>query len=721
MTGPAAPVGWSEAELETLAVLAEAFVPGQAPRRALMAAEALELGLDPDQVRQLRLALRLLESRPANLVLAGRPVRLSDLDAASLDQYLLAWGRSRLALRRSAFQAFRRLLSFLAYADPGDDGNPNPHLEAIGYVQDDPGMTADPTPIEPLPLPAPGEAGELLALEADVVIVGSGAAGGVMARALAEAGRSVVVVEAGPFVPEPEMPRSELDGFDRLYLDHGLTATWDGSVSILAGAGVGGGTTINWMTTIAAPDAVRAGWARAHGIAGFDGAEGDADFAALSTELSATVCTVRPPKDDALARGAAQLGLEAGPTVRDAVDCRACGSCLFGCRAGAKQSGLRAHLADAYRAGARILADARVERVLIEGGRAAGVEATIGWQAPSARAIAAGIAALERRTVVVRARQVVLAAGGLRTPVILERSGVRHRALGRYLLLQPVSVLAGIFPEPIDMWRGPLQATRSLAYVDAVHGRNGYVVESAPGHPGLIALALPWEGQGPSAALLGRVRYVAPFIAITRDGGTGRVRATPSGGARIDYRVDRVGVTTLRHGLRDDGPDRPSRRCPRARRRRDASSVAPGRRPPGRRRAARLRGVRGAPRTVRLRTEPRVGVQCPPDGDGPVRGRPEDACLRPARTRPHRRLGPMRRADPGPVRRRHLALPDRSRAEPDADHDGSRPSGQSDRPRRELSPWVSRGRSPERPRSSRPRRQVAARPGCRSRGSGRSR
>ncbi len=46
MTGPAAPVGWSEAELETLAVLAEAFVPGQASRRALMAAEAFDLGLD---------------------------------------------------------------------------------------------------------------------------------------------------------------------------------------------------------------------------------------------------------------------------------------------------------------------------------------------------------------------------------------------------------------------------------------------------------------------------------------------------------------------------------------------------------------------------------------------------------------------------------------------------------------------------------------------------
>ena len=550
MTGAAAPPGWSEAEIETLAVLAEAFVPGQAARRAMMAAEALDLGLDPGQVRQLKLALRLLESRPANLLLAARPVRLGDLDAASLDRFLVAWGGSRLALRRSAFQAFRRLLSFLAYADPGDDGSPNPNLAAIGYVQDDPGTTDDPTPIEPLRLAQPGvDPTEPITLDADVVIVGSGAGGGVMARALAEAGRSVVVVEAGPFVAELDMPRSELDGFDRLYLDHGLTATWDGSVSILAGAVVGGGTTINWMTTVAAPDAVRAGWARAHGIAGFDAAEGDDDFATVAAELSATECAAPPPKDEVLARGAAALSLEAGRIARDATDCRACGSCLFGCPAGTKQSGLRAHLADAFRAGARIVANARVERVLIEGGRAAGVEVTVGWQRPSARSTAAGVPPIERQTVVVRARQVVVAAGGLGTPVILERSGIDHPALGRYLLLHPVPVVAGLFPEPIDMWRGPMQAVRSVANIDGVRGRNGYVVESAPGHPGLIALSLPWEGQAPSSQLMAQVRHVAPLIAITRDGGSGRVRATASGGARIDYRVDRVGVTTMRHAL----------------------------------------------------------------------------------------------------------------------------------------------------------------------------
>ncbi len=546
--GPAEGSSWSPAELATLAALAETFVRGGATRRARLAAEALDLAVDPAQVRQLRLALRLAESRVANLVLTGLPSRFGDLDPAARERYLLAWGGSRLALRRSAFQAFRRLLSFLAYADPGEGGAANPYLTAIGYVQDDPGLTEDPTPIRPFALPVGDASGGLLTLEADVVIVGSGAGAGVVAGTLAEAGRSVLVLEAGPFVPEPEMPRDELDAFDRLYLGHGLTATWDGSVSILAGAGVGGGTTINWMTCIAAPDRVRATWAATHGIAGFDGAEGDADYAAVSAELEVAPVAEPPAKDAIILRGAAQLGLEAAPMTRNAATCTACGSCPFGCRAGSKRSGLRAHLADAFRAGARIVPDARVERVLIEGGRAVGVEGTVGWESPSGATAASGSRPPSRR-LRVRARQVVVAAGSLRTPVVLERSGIGHPQLGRNLRLHPVSVLAGWYPEPIEMWRGPLQGARSMAFLEPEPGRNGYVVESAPGHPGLLALALPWEGTDRHAGIMDRIRWCGPLIAVSEDGGSGRVRATASGGARVDYDLDTTGVATLRHAL----------------------------------------------------------------------------------------------------------------------------------------------------------------------------
>ena len=552
---PTTPSDWSPSDLATLAELAETFVRGGSVRRSNLAAEALSEAADPAQVRQLRLVLRLLESRVANLLLTGRPVAFRDRTPAERERVLLGWAGSRLALRRSAFQAFRKLLTFLAYADPGPPGAANPLLAAIGYRPDRPPTTSSLSRIRPLDLRAPGleeRPGDPIMLEADVVIVGSGAGGGVIAAELTRAGRSVVVVEAGPFLDEAHLPTDEMDAYDRIYLNHGLLTTWDGAITMLAGAAVGGGTLVNWMTCIAAPDDVRADWARDHGIGGIDGPGFDADVAVVERELGVSPARVIPPKDGVILRGAAALGWEAGPIRRNAVDCGDCGSCPFGCPRGTKQSTMRVHLALATAGGARIVERARVTKVLVEGGRVAGIEAELQIAASPGRHDSAPRSAAPGhpgRRLIVRAKQVVVAAGALRTPAVLLGSGLDHPAIGRHLRLHPVPVIAGIFDDPIDMWRGTMQAARSLQFGRPDGARNGYVIESAPGHPGLFALALPWEGTDAHAQLLTRIRHVAPLIGITRDGGEGRVRLTASGRARIDYRLDERGVATLRHAL----------------------------------------------------------------------------------------------------------------------------------------------------------------------------
>ncbi len=537
MSGP-----WTASELDTLAAIAETFVRDNATHRARLASEALTLVADPEQLDQLRRALRLMESRSANLALVGRPTTFSSMSPAARERYLLSWASSRLAQRRSAFAALRKLLTFLAYADPGV-GAPNPQHARIGYRPDDPPVTADLAPIEPVRLRAdPGSPEGPVVLDADVVVVGSGAGGGVVAAALAEAGRSVVVLEAGPFHDEATMPRDELAAFDQLYLDHGLVTTWDGSVTFLAGAGVGGGTTVNWMTCIGAPEAVRVEWATAHGLEGVTGQAWSDDIAALEGELDVAEPTHIPPKDGIVLRGARALGWDAAPTRRNATDCGDCGSCPFGCRRGSKQSGLRVHLARAAAAGARIVPDATVTRVRLEGGRAVGVEAVV---APTGEAAPLAVT--------VHAPTVVMAAGALRSPAILLASGLTHPAIGRHLRIHPVPVIAGRFTESIDMWRGTMQGAHSLQFGasarDADGDHNGYVIESAPGHPGLLALALPWEGTDAHAHVMAGVAHLAPVIAVTRDGGEGRTTLTKAGRVRIDYRLDETGIATLRHAL----------------------------------------------------------------------------------------------------------------------------------------------------------------------------
>ena len=551
---PTIPHGWSPAELATIAELAETFVRGGSVRRASLAAEALSRAADRDQVRQLRLVLRLLESRVVGLLLTGRPTAFRDRAPAERERVLLGWAHSRLPLRRSAFQAYRKLLTFLAYADPGPAGQANPLHAAIGYRPDRPPVTSSLAGIVPLDIhrrASPTAPDGSIMLEADVVVVGSGAGGGVIADELSAAGRSVVVVEAGPFLDEAHLPTDELDAYSRVYLNHGLLTTWDGAVTMLAGTAVGGGTLVNWMTSIRPPAEVREEWARDHGIDGIDGQAFDDDLAAIERAQGVAEATVIPPKDEMILRGAAALGWEAAPTRRNATDCGDCGSCPFGCPRGAKQSTLRVQLARAAAAGARIVDRTRVTKVLIEGGRAVGVEgqALVVDQDGTPIPLETDPYRPRTRRLVVRAPQVVIAAGALRTPTILLGSGIEHAGIGRHLRLHPVPVLAGLFDEPIEMWRGTMQAARSLEFIRADGERNGYVIESAPGHPGLIALALPWEGTDAHAELLHAIGHVAPLIAVTRDGGEGRVRRLGDGRTRIDYRLDARGVATLRHGL----------------------------------------------------------------------------------------------------------------------------------------------------------------------------
>ena len=320
----------------------------------LAAADALSAAADPEQIGQLRLVLRLMESRAANLALTGKAARFRDLSPVARERYLLGWGASSLALKRSAFTAYRTLLTFLAYADPGTSGAGNPLLAAIDYRPDDPPVTSQLTAsARRISRRRPARR---RCLEADVVVVGSGA--GRRGRRRGPGGGRPVRRRArgGP-------ARSTRRGCRATSSPHsttctsttGCSTTWDGSVTILAGGAVGGGTTVNWMTSIDAPADVRAEWAREHGIDGVDGAEWDEDRAAIESELGVAPAVVVPPKDEAILRGAADsAGRRRRPGATPPTAATA-GAARSAARGGRSSRGIRAHLATAVAAGARLV------------------------------------------------------------------------------------------------------------------------------------------------------------------------------------------------------------------------------------------------------------------------------------------------------------------------------------------------------------------------------
>jgi hypothetical protein len=112
-----------------------------------------------------------------------------------------------------------------------------------------------------------------------------------------------------------------------------------------------------------------------------------------------------------------------------------------------------------------------------------------------------------------------------------------------------VTLAAGIFPEKIEMWRGTMQAAKSEEFIEPMEDRNGYIIESAPGHPGLLSLGIPWTSRDEHQRLMKLAPYIAPFLAIAKDDGGGRISETRSGFAKIEYRTTPRDERTLRAAL----------------------------------------------------------------------------------------------------------------------------------------------------------------------------
>lgn len=428
---------------------------------------------------------------------------------------------------KHALTALRKLALLLFYALPDEQGR-NPNWEAIGY----PGPISAPPPAEEAPktIRLAEVDGEKATLSADVCVVGSGAGGGVMAARLAQAGRSVLVLEMGGYRNESDFKQLELPGMQELYYGGGLAASEDGSISILAGSTLGGGTVVNYMNCIRTPDWIRREWAE-HGLEGVDHPDYERRIDAVAERIGAnTEATKHNGTHRKLMQGLDELGLQHRPIVRNASlddDPAYCGYCPVGCQQGCKRSALKTWLEDASDAGARCVVGCRAERVLADEGRATGVEALV-------TRVDGSVTRLR-----VDAPTVVVACGAIESPGLLLRSGIGGPAVGKNLRLHPAYVVLGIYDEPIEGWSGQIQSLVSDDFRELEDG-HGFLIEGTGVFPGLFSGALPWDGGAAHKDLMQTLRWQAPFITVARDHGAGEVV------------IDALGRAVVRWGLHDE-------------------------------------------------------------------------------------------------------------------------------------------------------------------------
>jgi choline dehydrogenase-like flavoprotein len=289
-----------------------------------------------------------------------------------------------------------------------------------------------------------GELGGDLAVECDVVVIGTGAGGAVVARELAEAGVAVVMIEEGAYFDRSDFTGRTFDMQQKLYRRGGATFSIGNiGIPIPLGQTVGGTTTVNSGTCYRTPDRVLANWQHELGLheLGPDGlapyferVEGVLGVARAKAELLGGNGRV-------IARGCEALGLTRHHALaRNAPDCDGQGVCCFGCPTDAKRSTNVSYVPLALRAGAELFTRAKMTRIIVESGRARGVVAKT----------------RDGHALTVRAKAVVIACGSILTPLVLARQHLAGRSgqLGKNLSIHPAAGALAEFDEQILPWKG---------------------------------------------------------------------------------------------------------------------------------------------------------------------------------------------------------------------------------------------------------------------------
>lgn len=379
-------------------------------------------------------------------------------------------------------------------------------------------------------------------LRADVVIVGSGAGGSIVAERLARAGKDVLVLEAGPFVPAARMNQRERDMMRLLYWEAGMRATEDSSVAVLHGRGLGGSTVVNYLDCFRTPPRLLERWADTRGLPQLAPEKMTPRFDRIFDVLHVQKLAESGlnPNNRALMDGGRALGWQGDTFHRNANQCYGSGFCDLGCAYNAKQSAAITFIPLAMAAGARVYTEVRVDRVVIEGGRAAGVE---------------GMALdTDRRPIQpvrVRADVVVVSGGAIETPHLLLRSGVPDPSgqLGRNLHLHPSTPVVGHFPgRRIAHYEGIKQGYYVGEFSWPLTGHaDDFLLEGIGAPPGIAATVFSGQGLARQTTFADMNSYAVVGV-LLRDHDTGTVRAG-AGRPRIDYRISTADALRMKAGV----------------------------------------------------------------------------------------------------------------------------------------------------------------------------
>jgi len=383
--------------------------------------------------------------------------------------------------------------------------------------------------------------------DTDVVVVGSGASGAVVAATLAAAGQRVMIVEEGPYIraidhagmrPSMSMRNAWRDGGMSAAIGVGKSPL----INVTMGRVVGGSSMLTGGVCFRTPGYVLDSWVKKHGLTGLDEASMRPWFEQVERDIHVedVPVSMQSRATSLWGEGAQKIGGDIQPNRRNTRGCTGCSQCNFGCPHGAKLSVDMTYIPAALRHGAIILSDCLVDKVTTHRGRAAGIQGRL-LNGPKGKA---------KDRVTITARRVVLAASAAFTPMILQRSGIakRSKALGKNMTLHPSFRMIARFDENVDGWKGAMQSAHSTSWE-----HQGITLMSVYTPPPVVISGIP--GVGPDfMQRAGSLRNLAMFGGMIHDQGGGRVLRTLGREPLMLYKMaaqDRVSLARLVRVLGD--------------------------------------------------------------------------------------------------------------------------------------------------------------------------
>ena len=358
----------------------------------------------------------------------------------------------------------------------------------------------------------------------DVVIVGSGAGGGAVAKELAPlaaAGKRVVVLEWGPKLADDAYTGREVEMARRLYFDSGGVLTKDRTLTLAYGKAYGGSTVVCTGTSLTLPESVVNQW----NVPGIEYADLQHRSAKYIEENNVHKLDESELNDNnrLFLEGCIKLGYRAQQFPINVKGCRSSSLCNLGCPNGAKQGTHRVQLPAAEAAGVEVITNCRVTKV--GEGSCEAVVTDPGFGLPST---------WEPGVVRINTKVIVVCGGAINSSALLLRSGLGDRlpTLGRYLTLHPALILVGEHPREISNFHGHPKSF----YCDEFRESEQFLLETCMYFPFVTSKNLIGFGAEHSK-LMRAIRRLQMILVLAVDPAleSNRVLVDRDGEAVIDY------------------------------------------------------------------------------------------------------------------------------------------------------------------------------------------